>query len=108
VGGGGRVRKEGVRGGEGVQKKRRGIEYARIARFYGINPWELTPRQALELHSAISVVWAEETLRERGGELTPESLLRLTELATGDRQAAEKAYAERVLELERRKHARET
>ena len=97
------VCRAGAGGGGGLQKKRQGREYARIARFYGINPWQLTPEQALVLHGNLESVWAEEVIRERGSELTPESLMSLTLLSTGDRDAAEKAMAERVLLIERRK-----
>jgi len=68
----------------------------------------LTPEQALILSANRDAVLAEETLRERGGELTPESLYRLTLLATGDRDRAEMAQARRVLEIERHRHGSET
>ena len=57
------------------------------------------------LHSNRDAVWAEEVIRDRGSSLTPESLYRLTMLATGDVNAAEKAQAERFLDIERKRHA---
>jgi hypothetical protein len=42
-------------------------------------------------------------LRDRGGDLTPESLGRLVTLATGDEQKGQHAAALRVLELERQR-----
>lgn len=44
----------------------------------------------------MDAVWAEEFLRNRGSELTPEGLRHLTLLATGDEKAAEDAWLKRV------------
>ncbi len=44
---------------------------------------------------------AEEILRDKGGNLTPESLRALVLQATGDEDAADDAYCRRVLETEK-------
>lgn len=56
----------------------------------------------------MEAVWAGEVVRDSGGTLTPESLYELKLQATGDRRAAEKAQAERMLQIERERHARQT
>lgn len=53
------------------------------------------------LHANMDALRAEEVLRERGSELTPESLREVMLLATGDEDAADEAYARRVLEVTR-------
>jgi len=65
---------------------------ARIARFYHLNPWELTATQRRTLLEHISGLWAEEVLRERGSSLSADSAKSLTLLATGDRKEADKAW----------------
>lgn len=62
----------------------------------------MTAEQLLALEDAIPILQAEEAIRERGSELTAESLGRLVERATGSREAGERAAARRALELARK------
>ncbi len=47
-------------------------------------------------------IWAEEVLRDRGGDLAAEQLYRIVWLATGSKEQAQKARARRMLEESRR------
>lgn len=53
-------------------------------------------RQALALN--MDGVWAEEVLRERGGDMDNRAIYYLTYMATGDKAAAEEARAKRIVE----------
>lgn len=44
----------------------------------------------------MDAVWAEEVLRDRGGELSAQNLRALTLLATGDQGKADREYAKRL------------
>ena len=57
----------------------------------------------LKLLANADAIWAEEVLRERGGSLPADALRTVTLLATGSQDAADDAFARRVLEEERRK-----
>jgi hypothetical protein len=51
-------------------------------------------------------VWAEGVMRDRGGSLSPESVRALTLLITDDPLAADTAFSERWLELEKERNER--
>lgn len=85
---------------------RKGRAEARLARFYGINPYGLTAGQKLALERQMDGVWAEEQLRDHGGQVDADTLRRLLLLATGDEDAAEDAWCRRVREEEREKSRR--
>lgn len=70
-----------------------------------MNPWELSAGQRAVLLANMKSLEAEEVLRDKGGDLTPESLGKLVELITGDEDAGQRAAARRVLELERARAA---
>ena len=59
--------------------------------------------QLVALDSQIERLRAEETLREKGTELTPESLRSVVLAATGSQDEADRAYSERVLALAKAK-----
>lgn len=61
----------------------------------------MSPAELALWDANVAHVWAEELLRERGGELTAEQLGAATLLATGDRLAADRARARRWLEEHR-------
>jgi len=54
------------------------------------------------LEGNMDAVWAQEQLREHGGKLKADLLGRLTLLATGDRDQAERAWARRAREEQAR------
>lgn len=71
---------------------------ARVARFYGVDPFRLTPLQRLALSENVLPLWAEEVLRERGGGLSNVEVYELTRLATGSEEAAQDARSRRISE----------
>ncbi len=53
-------------------------------------------RQALALN--MDSIWAEEVLRDRGGDLDNRAIYALTWMATGDKRKAEDAKSRRIME----------
>lgn len=69
-----------------------------MARFYGVDPSAWKPGKLAAWEANITRVWAEETLRERGGGLTSQQLYHVVWMATGDKRQAERARLRRALE----------
>ena len=72
---------------------------ARVARFYGINPYGLTPRQLAELAAQIGPLHSEELLRERWDDLTAKGVKHHVLEATGDEVLADDLYVKKVEEV---------
>jgi hypothetical protein len=70
----------------------------RLARFYGINPFQLAEQEELVLLAHLEPLWAEETLRDRQAELTAKGVYQLALLTTGDEVIAGDALADRVMD----------
>lgn len=74
-------------------------------RFYGGSVLGLTPGQKMALQMFMPGVCAEEILRERGGEMSAQSVYKAVLLASGSKDEAETAMSRRVLEEEMRRKA---
>lgn len=62
-----------------------------------MNPFDLPPEQRRVFELCLDSVWAEETLRDRGGRFDSKTIRKLTLMATDDEEAADRACAEAML-----------
>ena len=81
-----------------LRKRNWGLAEAKLARSYGAGVFgaQPSPRDLLKLAVNEPAVWAAEKLRDVPN-LTPESIRRLTLLATGSEEAADDAWAKAEL-----------
>lgn len=66
-------------------------------RFYGAGILSAGGPALMALEAHMPALRAEELLRQRGGELSPEAMRELIIEATGDRDLADDLYCQRVL-----------
>ena len=80
-----------------------GVEVAKVAYFYKLNPEQLTPELFFLLQQCLPEVQAYEEvhLRTINAPLTPESLNRLVLALTGDRDKADMAEAKAWLKMDK-------